>query len=434
MDASDGASKAAATLADLPPLNDAPAADRTKLFRQKLRLCCVVMDFSEPRKQVREKDVKRQALLELVQFLSDGKVTWSSQVVEDLMVCVEANIIRPLGGKSRTSGAKEGGRIEGVEEDEPVLEESWPHLQLIYELLYRFVLSKEVDTKSAKEYFSKRFMLQLLNLFDSEDPRERDYLKTILHRLYGKSMALRSFIRRSINNMFFTFVYETEHFNGVVELLEILGSIINGFALPLKAEHQKFLEKALIPLHKAANVAQYHQQLAYCTTQFVEKDPSTAKPIILGLLRFWPVTQSSKEILFLNELEEIIELIQPEQFAEVMRPLFLQLGRSITSLHFQVSQRALYLWNNESLVNLVAVHRVEILPLIFGSLYHNCDKHWNTTVQSLTFNVLKLLMEMDSQLFDQCSAQLDEREGKQQHTFEERRRKWRQLEAAASVQ
>ena len=34
-------------------------------------------------------------------------------------------------------------------------------------------------------------MLKLLDLFDSEDPRERDYLKTILHRIYGKIMALR---------------------------------------------------------------------------------------------------------------------------------------------------------------------------------------------------------------------------------------------------
>ena len=46
------------------------------------------------------------------------------------------------------------------------------------------------------------------------------------------------------------FIYETEHFNGVGELLEILGSIINGFALPLKAEHKQFLVKVLIPLHK----------------------------------------------------------------------------------------------------------------------------------------------------------------------------------------
>ena len=40
-------------------------------------------------------------------------------------------------------------------------------------------------------------------LFDSEDPRERDYLKTILHRVYGKFMSHRPFIRRSINNVFY---------------------------------------------------------------------------------------------------------------------------------------------------------------------------------------------------------------------------------------
>lgn len=33
-------------------------------------------------------------------------------------------------------------------------------------------------------------------------------------------------------------MYETERHNGVAELLEILGSIINGFALPLKEEHK----------------------------------------------------------------------------------------------------------------------------------------------------------------------------------------------------
>lgn len=41
-------------------------------------------------------------------------------------------------------------------------------------------------------------------------------------------------------------MYETEHFNGVGELLEILGSIINGFALPLKVEHKQFLVKVLL--------------------------------------------------------------------------------------------------------------------------------------------------------------------------------------------
>ena len=86
-------------------------------------------------------------------------------------------------------------------------------------------------------------MQQLLELFDSEDPRERDFLKTTLHRIYGKFLGLRAFIRKQINNIFYRFVYETERHNGVAELLEILGSIINGFALPLKEEHKIFLLK-----------------------------------------------------------------------------------------------------------------------------------------------------------------------------------------------
>jgi len=48
----------------------------------------------------------------------------------------------------------------------------------------------------------------------------------------------------------------------VSELLEILGSIINGFALPLKEEHKNFLGKALIPLHKAKNINAFHQQVS----------------------------------------------------------------------------------------------------------------------------------------------------------------------------
>jgi serine/threonine-protein phosphatase 2A regulatory subunit B' len=47
-------------------------------------------------------------------------------------------------------------------------------------------------------------------------------------------MSHRSFIRKAIGNAFAQFVFEHERHNGIGEMLEILGSIINGFALPLK--------------------------------------------------------------------------------------------------------------------------------------------------------------------------------------------------------
>ena len=49
-------------------------------------------------------------------------------------------------------------------------------------------------------------LFQLLSLFDSEDPRERDFLKTTLHRIYGKFLGLRAHIRKHINNIFYKLV------------------------------------------------------------------------------------------------------------------------------------------------------------------------------------------------------------------------------------
>ncbi|KAG7269175.1 hypothetical protein CRUP_016047 [Coryphaenoides rupestris] len=73
-------------------------------------------------------------------------------------------------------------------------------------------------------------------------------------------LGLRAYIRKQINHIFLRFIYETEHFNGVAELLEILGSIINGFALPLKSEHKQFLVRVLIPLHTAKSLSIFHAQ------------------------------------------------------------------------------------------------------------------------------------------------------------------------------
>lgn len=131
------------------------------------------------------------------------------------------------------------------EEDEPTLEAAWPHLQFVYEFFLRFLETNDFQPNLAKKHIDAKFVLQvgclqfvcflncltcfvfqLLELFDSEDPRERDFLKTTLHRIYGKFLGLRSYIRKQINNIFYRFIYETERHNGIAELLEILGRFV----------------------------------------------------------------------------------------------------------------------------------------------------------------------------------------------------------------
>lgn len=200
------------------------------------------------------------------------------------------------------------------------------------------------------------------------------------------------------------FIYETEHHNGIAELLEILGSIINGFALPLKEEHKQFLLKVLLPLHKVKSLSVYHPQLTYCVVQFLEKDPNLTEPVIKSLLKFWPKTHSPKEVMFLNELEEILDVIEPAEFQKVMEPLFRQIAKCVSSPHFQVAERALYYWNNEYIMSLIAENSTVILPIMFPALYRNSKTHWNKTIHGLIYNALKLFMEMNQKLFDECNT------------------------------
>lgn len=411
----------------MPLLKDAAPADKEELFLQKIQQCCVLFDFvADPLSDLKWKEVKRGALLEMVEYVTSQRGVITEAIYPEAVNMFATNLFRALPPSSNPNGAE-----FDPEEDEPTLEAAWPHLQLVYEFFLRFLESPDFQPNIAKRCIDQKFVLQLLDLFDSEDPRERDFLKTTLHRIYGKFLGLRAYIRKQINNIFYKFIYETEHHNGVAELLEILGSIINGFALPLKEEHKVFLLKVLMPLHKVKSLSVYHPQLAYCVVQFLEKDPSLTEPVVLSLLKFWPKVHSPKEVMFLNELEEILDVMEPAEFSKVMVPLFRQLSRCVSSPHFQVAERALYYWNNEYIMSLISDNASVILPIMFPALYKNSKSHWNKTIHGLIYNALKLFMEMNQKLFDDCTQQYRSERLKEKEKFKEREEFWSQIEAEA---
>ncbi|KAJ4720704.1 Serine/threonine protein phosphatase 2A regulatory subunit [Melia azedarach] len=420
-----------AVIENLPQFRDVSSSERPNLFIRKTQLCCVLCDFTDSLRMTREKEIKKKNLLELVNYLQSDSSKINEQMQEHLMTMISINIFRclPPGSHENTGSLVDG---NDPDEDDPWLEPAWPHLQVVYELLLRYIVSSGADTKISKRYIDHTFVLRLLDLFDSEDPREREFLKMVLHRIYGKFMAHRPFIRCGINNVFYRFIFETERHSGIGELLEILGSIINGFALPMKEEHKLFLVRALLPLHKPKCVSFYHQQLTYCVTQFVEKDYKLADTVIKGLLKYWPVINCQKEVLFLGELEEVLDITQVAEFRHCMVPLFRQIGRCLTSYHFQVAERALFLWNNEHMVDLIAQNRNVIFPIIFEPLEKNLRTHWNQAVHGLTANVRRMFQEMDAELFEKCQREYEEKEAMAEELEEKRELMWKKLEAVAS--
>nr|CAD7259390.1 unnamed protein product [Timema shepardi] len=332
------------------------------------------------------------------------------------------NLFRTLPPSSNPNGAE-----FDPEEDEPTLEAAWPHLQLVYEFFLRSRTSTLLS--SIMSSLSSTLLSSIMSSLSST------LLSSIMSSISSILPVSRLFSAPYLSYyrvcLIFRFIYETEHHNGIAELLEILGSIINGFALPLKEEHKVFLLKVLLPLHKVKSLSVYHPQLAYCVVQFLEKDPSLTEPVIRCLLKFWPKTHSPKEVMFLNELEEILDVIEPAEFQKVMDHLFRQLAKCVSSPHFQVAERALYYWNNEYIMSLISDNAGEILPIMFPSLYRNSKSHWNKTIHGLIYNALKLFMEMNQKLFDECTQQYKQERQREKERQRDRDDAWTRVEELA---
>ena len=181
-------------LTALPLLKDVPSSEQEELFIRKLRQCCVGFDFMDPVADLKGKEIKRATLNEVVDYITAGRGVLTEAVYPEIIRMIACNLFRTLPPSDNPDF--------DPEEDDPTLEASWPHLTLVYEFFLRFLESPDFQPSIGKKVIDQKFVLQLLELFDSEDPRERDFLKTVLHRIYGKFLGLRAFIRKQINNFF----------------------------------------------------------------------------------------------------------------------------------------------------------------------------------------------------------------------------------------
>ncbi len=387
-----------------------------------IQLCSNTVEYSAnsnsdemlPHAEFREK--KSQLLRDLILFGRDCGFLFLSHepCLRASMVMIAKNIFRPLPPRPE---------MIADEEDSPPAPQIWEDvLHYCYDYFLN-ILSFQAQpdlppghppgltelTKVLKQLINAPFVLKLVEAFNSDIGVERDFLKTLLHRVYAKFMSLRATIRKALNNYFFVFVYERDDLYGVSEMLEILGSIINGFALPLKNEHVTFFRRVLLVLHKSPRIATFFPQLSYCVVQFVDKDPTLAHDVYNVLYRYWPATHSSKAVMFLTTLEECLEVVdlfqsKSDEMCEIVASITY---KGMSSPSFAVAERAACMWQSEVCSQVLCdLHALQ--HLIGGNRFGMfVDRHWNFAIRSLMDKILDHIRMNQKEIVDQAQKQYD---------------------------
>lgn len=264
------------------------------------------------------------------------------------------------------------------------------------------VINEAVEVRSLKVYVTPQFVQEFLELFDSEESVERDYLKNILHKLYAKLVPRRKMIRKAINECFFALIHETHRFNGAAELLDILASIISGFAVPLRDEHVVFFQHIIIPLHKVQTCSQFYEQLLRCSMLFLTKDRTLAIPLLEGLLKFWPFANCVKETLFLTELQEVLEVCEVDKIEHLILRLFKRIVKCIGGIHLQVADRAMCFFENDYFLNILKTYKEKTFPMLVPVIVDLADNHWHKILQESLIALKTILKEIDPIAFEEA--------------------------------
>ena len=99
----------------------------------------------------------------------------------------------------------------------------------------------------------------------------------------------------------------------------------------------------------------------------------------------------------------------------------------------QVAERALFLWNNDHIENLIKQNCKIILPIVLHALEKNARNHWNQAVQSLTINVRKIFADTDPELLEECLRKFKEDEAQEKALKLKREATWKRLEEIAAM-
>eukprot|EP00038_Savillea_parva_P006635 m.164915 g.164915 ORF g.164915 m.164915 type:complete len:770 (-) comp12490_c0_seq1:324-2633(-) len=377
----------------LPPIRSVQAGPaRDALVVRKIKQCehiyCFHVDIPA---EEQGKELKRNNLIELTEVIgapaAHGGPTVRPEILHAAIQMIERNILRDLNPPT-DPGAPEFDPLEDV-----YIDPRWPHLQHVYALLSKILESVYIRAPFAKDCITRTFVRRTLELFRSYDKREREALKNFLHRAYARIVDYRSYIRSLLSHMYLRHIYDRPdgQLQGICEMLDISGSIITGFASPIKAEHINFLRKILMPLHGAPDLEHFHSQLAFCVLQFVQKsaqgpanDPENQTQNVIvdvvlnGLFRYWPKTSSAKEVMFMNELEEFLDTMSEAAFFRKQTVIMRRIAQCIGSMHFQVVERALVMLKNDKVIA-TAFDYADWLFL--PALRAQVDVHWCSQVR-----------------------------------------------------
>merc|ERR1719361_2792813 len=412
-----------------------------KLIMKKLHLCKYVCDFraAQGAKQ-KTLEVKREqarienksALLGELEAHFRRNGDWPQTMGKDLFKFLESlfkmishNLFRVL----PDSDIREVVKTDNTGKDAKITITKeiphWLHLELIYKI-FEGVLSKLKEDESNKAMLIDHFSTfnicsNVIYLLNTEEVREEEAVANVISLLYGEYKPVRMFILGQLSNVCYSYLYNVDANNtrshnkqlaiGVKTVLIIFRDCLETSDSSEIDGWVELLCQVIIPLHKApiAEFILFDDALGKISITFCEKYFLSFVYIFQGMLRYWPLTSSKKEQLFLHRIYPLLDKADEDcwefkdkkecEFRDVFTLIAHKIVDSIANYqhtHYATAEKIAEMLEDDTLQRFVDIYGgKDCWTKLYKGCYDIKSKYfWKETMDKVT-DFMELLKEED---------------------------------------
>ena len=379
----------------LPPLSSASPKSVDELFSKKVKLCFQQCDFSKGLPDIFISS-KESILKELSEALLDPSIPISeSKENYDLIFSLIALHIYRSPSPIPIEWLSASDYYFLNDEYHP---KNFRHIQLIYDIAINFFQRPKIDLELSLELAGDLFKLCVF-LCRTIDDREQLKISELIIEIYKTMKPLRHFFLIVIKTAIVRIVYENDPFTSLKPLLTSLASIVAGFkkeTIKKKAKNKKKLKLSLfhdclLPVHRLPFLPYYSTELVMVLAQYLEKDDSLLLPLFKELIFHWPIMNTKKQLIFIDEISWFASYVQDSSVVDVIHTIVPQLMSSMKSCNSIVTGRILAMWEINDFVWLTVVKPEISYPLIIPSLFEVASSYWLEDCRLYASAVLNVL-------------------------------------------
>ncbi|EAX92487.1 hypothetical protein TVAG_435390 [Trichomonas vaginalis G3] len=242
--------------------------------------------------------------------------------------------------------------------------------------------------------FNENYWKYLIERFKSPVKDEQNLARDTLLLFFKKFQDQRDFIIDEINHIFKSYKEKVlQHFvvQPALQFLVTILSQLNQIPSIFFAQSRVIV----FPLFITPRVEEFFDVLSKYSDLFTKKDSTTTLFYIRYLLKHWPITDSHKHIIFLNELHVILFSLNPTFFPTICVPVCSKLFLSVQSSNAKVCTTAFSILGDEGFLSML-IKTVGFIPTDLERSISTASSSWSEEVKKAAQSAHDILLTIKS--------------------------------------